>query len=547
MQRDIVIALSLANLSFISAWRSLLTPASFFYYYHQKNLPSTVEYLSLIVAVILVALLLLIGIRLVRTSNSLRVKSWANRVFILSMSAPLYGLLSQLDNNFVLGVITKLTGEGVDSKRLLVSTLLAITLTVIVVGLAKIRTAVRVAIVFLLVLSPLVLITFTQAIFYAVKYRSANTPAPFIASANQHKGPRVLWFVFDEFDFRVAFVERDKSVRLPNIDRLSSESLFANYAYPPAGETLLSLPSLIIGKVVTEAHPEGPEQLMLKLGDDKPAVSWKDQPNVFSRARDIGVNSALVGWYHPYCRVLGSYTAQCDWEGQLTAAEMAQVVRGQDVTLSNDWAGFRRGLIRHAKTALFTFPLVTSIFEHKLDVQQLERDKDNLDFERTYDMAVAAANNRELGLVFIHWPIPHFPNIYDRSSHQISTAPNHSYLDNLALVDETIGKIRESMEANGTWDDAAVLVTSDHWWRSVWRKEPGWTKEDENALGNSTDTRIPFIVKMPGTNNRQVIFQPPFNTVLSSDLVLAILQGTITDTHGVAAWLDQHRAISPSR
>ena len=270
--RDIVIALSLSNLCFINAWRSLLTPASSFYYYHQKYLPPPVEYFSLIFTVLLLAIFLLIGIRLARNSTSLRLRRWANRIFILILSAPVYGLLSQIDNNRILNFLGRFVSQGVDVKRLLVSTVLAITITLIVIGLWKLRVATRIAVGFLLVLSPLVLITFVQASYFAAKYRSREISAPLLESGKQRKGPRVLWLVFDEFDFRVAFAERDKTVKLPNLDRLVAESLSATNAHPPAGETLLSMPSLITGRVVTEATPEGPDQLMLKFGDNIPLV-----------------------------------------------------------------------------------------------------------------------------------------------------------------------------------------------------------------------------------------------------------------------------------
>jgi hypothetical protein len=41
-------------------------------------------------------------------------------------------------------------------------------------------------------------------------------------------------------------------------------------------------------------------------------------------------------------------------------------------------------------------------------------------------------------------------------------------------------------------------------------------------------------------------FDPQFNTVLTHDLLLAILRGEVSDTRGAAAWLDQHRSIGRS-
>ena len=189
--------------------------------------------------------------------------------------------------------------------------------------------------------------------------------------------------------------------------------------------------------------------------------------------------------------------------------------------------------------------MVASIFRPSRDIPELERKKDVLDFEDTYRWTIEAANNSNLGIVLSHWALPHPPNIYDRTEHRISASANHSYLDNLALLDETLGKIRQTMEAAGTWENSVVLITSDHWWRPMWRHGQYWTAEDEATMGTNLDRRIPFILKMPGSGEG-VRYDAPFNTVLSHDLLLAILKGEVKDMKEVARWLDQHRSIGRS-
>jgi hypothetical protein len=43
-----------------------------------------------------------------------------------------------------------------------------------------------------------------------------------------------------------------------------------------------------------------------------------------------------------------------------------------------------------------------------------------------------------------------------------------------------------------------------------------------------------------------VIYQPSFNTVLSQDLLLALLRGELSAPPDVTAWLDRHRSIEKS-
>jgi hypothetical protein len=548
MLRDAVIALSLSNLCFITSWRLLLIPASFDYYYHQRTLPPKVEYFTLILVVILLGLIFFIGIRVIRKTENLRLRALGRIVFILILSTPLYGLLAQLDNNVVLRIFTRLSGDAMVARRLLVVIPLTLSLFLTVIAFLKMNATIKLAIRIILILAPLVPITFSQAILLAIKYQSSDKTAPMIALENRRDHPRILWMVFDEFDFRVAFAERPKTVKLPEFDRLMSESLFANNAYPPAGETLLSMPALITGKLVAEAHPEGPDKLMIKFGDDLPAVSWKNQPNIFSSVRALRLNTALFGWYHPYCRIFGDQLTKCDSKGSQVSgmADVERILRGGKLAPPNATNDLFQSLWQDLRTTAFSVPIVTLVVRPHLDTEELARKRAVLVFNDTFQETVEAANNPEIGFILSHWSIPHAPNIYDRSTHQISVTPNHSYLDNLELVDETFGKVRHAMEASGTWENTVVLITSDHWWRPSWKKAAGWTAEDESTMQDPLDRRVPFILKMPGRASEALAYHAPFNTVLIHDLLLAILQGEVLDTKGVAKWLDSHRSIGRS-
>jgi len=308
--------------------------------------------------------------------------------------------------------------------------------------------------------------------------------------------------------------------------------MFAENAYPPAGETFLAMPALITGSLVSEARRKGAEDLMIKFGDELDLAPWSAQPNIFSRARESGFNTALVGWYHPYCRILGDNLTKCGWE---------------DGMLAPDGAGLKPYMSTHALRAALTTPFASLILDSRIEIAPRLRRKQITDFNSIYKQAVGFATDPDISVVMVHWPIPHPPNIYDRASNKISDAPGQSYLDNLALVDRTVGDIRRAMEAEGTWDDSVVLITSDHWWRgrSLWRKYKSWTAEDETASDGIGDRRIPFILKMPGSR-QPTKFAEPFNTVLTHDLLLAILHGEVSDATGAAVWLDRHRSIGRS-
>jgi hypothetical protein len=51
---------------------------------------------------------------------------------------------------------------------------------------------------------------------------------------------------------------------------------------------------------------------------------------------------------------------------------------------------------------------------------------------------------------------------------------------------------------------------------------------------------------MPGAGNTRVVFDKEFNTVLTQELLLAILRGEVSDTEAAAAWLEKNRSIGRS-
>jgi hypothetical protein len=545
MLRDLLLALSLSNLCFITAWRSLLVPSSFFYYYHQKSPPPPMEYLALILDVVLLATVFFIGIVFTRRSQNKWIKKCSRALFILILSVPLYGVLTQIDHPAVKQFMLHVVSDQV-AKRLLASIPLTICIFVVLLMILRMQRGIKLAVSAILILTPFMPLTFSQAGLTAMKYRHAgNDQIPPPKLSQSERRPRVLWLIFDELDFRAAFVKRSESLDLPELDRLAGESLVAANAYPPAGETFLTMPSLITGRLISDAERRSPDELLIRFGEDVAPVSWRSQPSVFSRAREAGFNTALFGWYHPYCRILGSHLTKCSWEGQLVTGDTA--TGNVDGFPAPSFARLGTRMVSHARRAARAIPLWNFIFNQRVDAGPAVRTRQLSIFDTTYRQALEAASDWDMGLVMIHWPIPHPPNIYDRTTSKISVADGHSYLDNLALVDRTLGSIRQVMEEKGAWDSTIVLVTSDHWWRTdYWKKLRAWTSEDEASSEATLDRRIPFILKMATAKEHGIRYESQFNTVLTHDLLLSVLRGEVSDMNGAAAWLDRNRSIGRS-
>ena len=513
MRRAFLAALSFANLCYLRVWSELLT-----YSRHDVYLmvtpPKPVEYLAVIANVLLAAVAIWgLSMLAVRTLKG-RSFRWAEMVVVLGMCIPLNGLRSVLSNQFPYLKSPLIELLGVRGVMILGG---CIAILVLVAAVFFHRRLAAASIAVLALLSPFAAVTFGQALWKASHYDAsqyADRPvAPMIAGAP--KVPRVLWFIADEWDYALTFVDRDPSLALPQIDRLRHGALHAANALPPGPETPVSIPGYYEGRLVNSVSYDGPRELQLSYPDTAAPVPWSTQSNVFQRARALGVNTALVEWFHPACRIL-SGLSYCTWRPM--AMQYNSMGDGFWQILPNQ----TRSLFETSLFSVFGRPLSA--------VQQTGT------YHAILREGEALANDTRFGFTLVHLPIPHAPHAYNRKTGEftLGNSPIAGYVDSLALLDRTIGEIRRGMENAGTWDATTVLFTSDHPYREAMQ------------LDGKSDPRIPYILKLT-SQKEGVEYAGQFNTVLTADLLIAVLRGEVADAPSAAAWIDRNRERSLGR
>ncbi len=373
----------------------------------------------------------------------------------------------------------------------------------------------------LLLLSPFAALTVGETGLLLTKFE--HSPIADVLDGPRH-GPKVLWLVFDELDHRALHSNVFRDGELPEFTRLRAEAFHATRAAPPADSTLLSMPSLIAGEVVSGSEPLGPSDRLLIFGSGKRA-RWSESPNVFSRARELGANSGLVGWYHPYCRVLGAHLTSCHYVDPDHDSIVAAV--GRHLKLMARVSSF--GLLDALRYA--------EISGSGSDVRR---------YREMLEAARALALDEHTGLVFVHWSIPHLPVVYSRELGKLGLMRGGDYFDNVALADRALGALRRGLEDAGLWDSMAVLVTSDHGLR-VKRWDQKFPPPSEGSAGSplvGAGRHVPFLLKLPNQRSAvEVGFD--FNTVVSHDLVLGLISGDLRSPTDVTRWLEGRRSPAP--
>lgn len=494
--RDLALSFSLANLCWLGVWIELhfVKPSS--HYYFGAPLGRS-QHVAAVLAVATVTVAVAALARFVRRFRHGAFMPLARLGLLAVMLVPLNIIR-------VAGVLPLQLSQILPrvATRGLVFPLVAGLGCLTVVVLFWHRSLAHAVATLLLLLTPFGLLTFSRSLAGILRpgpatfAAGAAPPAP----ARSPQTATAVILLFDELDQRLLFDERPAALKLPAIDKLRSQALYATAAYSPGSSTLVALPGLIVGRSFEKAVPRGSSELLLTADNSRPPIPWSEQANIFTDAGSSGVDAHVVGWYHPYCRLFGGQLTSCFSEPVFETAlarpdvqSLPRALQAQALTL---WPMNRRRLAIQA---------YCDLLHHLLGVVRAKR----------------------AGLVFAHMSVPHIPGIFDPGRQRLSqTRGSHvsGYVDNLALVDRTLARVRSEMEKAGTWGGAMIIVTSDHPWRQ------------SAAYDGRSDPRVPFLLRLPGQNAGQEV-GARFETVRTRDLVRLVLAGLLRTPQAVAEWM----------
>lgn len=348
-----------------------------------------------------------------------------------------------------------------------------------------------------LVLSPFpFLATFTilKGMPGAVPRADMNLPIP--ASLPQ-RPLKAMVLIFDEWDYEYAFPARPCYLHLPNIDRFAGEYGQYTHCWPTAGETYRSIPALATGRIFSEATPGPGLQVRLQPVGTGDWTTWTQQDDLFTSAARMGWSTRMIQWLHvPSAAFLerrpglsifhgGVYL---DWKAADDAYLTLPGTLGRILTSFNGIAS------DYARMA------------HPSDSSRAIRAKSEFTKAMLGDL-YGTLTARRTDLVWAHLPLPHSPAIWDARHQRMleHPAPGVSNLDNMELADQVLGEVRRILEAQGTWDGALVVLTSDHWQRKDsgdhLPPNPGKYERDDGL-------RVPLLVKWPRQRTAWTVDKP---------------------------------------
>ena len=532
--RDLLISLSLVNLLHLLAWQEMNSAYTNSLNYYRDDPPRLVLLGALVLSELALAGILALAMSLVRrweNASMMRVAQWAFLGTLCLSVEIVRRNLVDVPGVFVYPALANVALVALEILILLGCILLLFRMDFIL----------RIGLGVTLALSPLALVsTFYVVATIPSKGAFAAKPGPCL-DASDASAPRIIWLVFDELDQRYSLELRPPSVDMPALGRLGRETIQANRVRAAGADTLSALASLICGRIVDRAVPEGERDLLIGFKGSPALVRWSEQPNIFKQVRELGLGLGMVGWYHPYARVFPGLFCEVAWRPNTDSSPLAM---RQEYAASSGWVpAVRDQLLRD----LLFLPLPGGIGErlnrHLATAEMdLLRRRNRDDFVWLRRRALQMAADPRLGFLFIHLPIPHPLGIYNRHHDEITLDRSSNYFDNLELVDVTIRDLRAAMENAGQWDKTVVFVTSDHGLRPrVWNFRPTWTPEEKAVTSRGEDRWVPFFLKL-SRQKEGIAFDGEFNAITMHQMTLAIARGEIGTVSNALAWLERSSA-----
>ena len=507
---DLVFCLSLANLVVLALWFHLSTLTDPGMYYYRDHAPDIALYgygaLAAVLGTVGLAVLFLCAAAAARVWGGVRSRRAMGAVVCGLLIVAVHAISTKVE--LPSRIVSALTG------------LLVILALLVLSGGRSGRTISRGGFIVLGTLWPLAIITpaaFCWSVYSSPRASAFNNKAnaPFLPV--RPGSPRVVWIIFDELDQELTFPLRPKRVHMPEFDRLRSISLHAEEAMAAAFYTSIAFPALTTGTMVADVRPAGPKTLRVTFEDGSKA-DWSQTPNIFRTARERGFNVGVVGWHHPFCRIFGDVLSGCKWEMNHDAFT---TLRREFV-----YTELPNGIERLAANGLNRLRGGPAISNEEYRLVAVEQ---RAQLDRLIESASALIADRRYGLLLLHFPVPHLPSV--------ARVRNGNYFDNLAETDAILGHLRRKLEDAGLWDSSTLLVTGDHPLRvPVWQLRPMWTAEEAQTAKQRTKLRVPFLLKMAGQNT-SVPYDVEFNTLITHNLILEVLNGDLQNAGSVVEWL----------
>jgi hypothetical protein len=369
-----------------------------------------------------------------------------------------------------------------------------------------------------LVLSPLVPLV-VLPMFGWETWSSEPEPKP-IPSPKASEGTPVFFVIFDEWSLARSTVDGEFHPQLKNLRDLCRQAVVFPHATSPFGATWQSLPAILYQTDMEYTFNNGKLQFQGREG----AVPAQAMRSLFALGRKYRYTSYLLGWFHAYRQLLGDQVDYC------------HVYR--EKPLNTGLVG--KTIYAMFETAVYLSDPFSNTLWHRFELPFTCRQWFETANRYRSEMLQILAEAPPRTVAFFHTLWPHAPYVFAVNGSYFGATVNRTnvpdYLRQIAYVDHLVGEMVATLRTAGKFDQALLIITSDHGWRD----DPDQTFR---SLPKS-ERSVPLLIKLPGQRSGQVIEEEFCNNQLAL-LLEAVFRGQ-TDSEELVQLLQRLAAGRPA-
>lgn len=344
----------------------------------------------------------------------------------------------------------------------------------------------------LILLSPISLLTLYK--IATISFRDFTTvptrPTHQFKTKASDTGNNIYLIMFDEMSYDFLYEGNSISDLYPNIKTFAAAADNYHAVTAPGRETTLSVPALLLGKERLDVEIKGDG--IFFLNERKELIALNTLSNsLLSIAKAKGYRTAIYGYYFDYLKTFGEdldYCKSFSYYNYATSSNRFSILNPVVTTLIIWPHQYPFGLLKN--------PAISS------HVKRL--------VEGIYKLGVSVFSLTDPCFLFLQFPIPHVPYIYDASGYHPANDPfldnRINYVNQLKYVDYLFGQYLKEMKASGRFNDSTVILLSDHNFRKM-SKFAEWS-------------RIPLIIKRPGQAERRDVHEPVSGEAIIKNLLI---------------------------
>ena len=268
-----------------------------------------------------------------------------------------------------------------------------------------------------------------------------------------NKKSKIIFVIFDELDYRVL-----KSQSLDNFQKILSHSDIYENAVASGDHTAVIIPSILSGKKLPNNENKFDFDLNeITVKDNGKKYLINQNENLFNYFNNNQYKIGVIGVYHRYCHIFYRHLNNCF---DLNNDEQLSIDNIGILKYLQYW--FIDLVPRSDKINLFSKYSSRNFTDEQLPNLRIKN------IQKYFDYAETLIENNDF--IFIHIPVPHWPWVYYENEYNISKfnqslKSSKGYYHNLDLANNYLGHIIKILNKKNLYNDAVILLASDHGWR----------------------------------------------------------------------------------